>query len=140
MQPFHALLLLAVLATLVAFAFVVRWERARYEKLGKLSGWRRVRLASIPIALLVIALVWLPARATSGMEGLAVFYIMLLVAAPLAWFGAHGVVGRMASPPLSLAESAAVAASPLAVGLVAVYVAHALQTPVWQFLRSMGLA
>jgi hypothetical protein len=140
MRPFHALLLLAVLATLVAFAFVVRWERARYDKLGKVSGWRRVRLASIPIALLVAALVWLPAQATTGMEGLAVFYMLLLVAAPLAWFGLHWVVGRFASPPLSLGESAAVAASPIAVGLVAVYVAHALQTPVWQLLRSLGLA
>ena len=140
MHPFHALLLLAVLATLVAFAFVVRWERARYDKLGKVSGWRRVRLASIPIAPLVAAVVWLPARATSGMEGLAVFYILLLVVAPPVWFGLHWVVGRFASPPLTLGESAAVAASPIAVGLVAVYVAHALQTPVWQLLRSLGLA
>ena len=140
MHPFHVLPLLFALAALVAFAFLVRWERSRYAQLGKAGGWRRVRIASIPIAMATAAIVWIPAQATSGMEGLAVFYGLLLAVAPAFWFAAHWLVGRSASPPLSFGESAAIAGSPLAFGLVAVYVAHALQTPAWLFLRSLGLA
>ena len=140
MHPFHVLLLLFALAALVAFAFLVRWERSRYAQLGKATGWRRVRIASIPIAMAAAAIVWIPAQATSGMEGLAVFYGLLLTVAPAFWFAAHWLVGRSASPPLSFGESAAIAGSPLAFGLAAVYVAHALQTPAWLFLRSLGLA
>ena len=140
MHPFHVLLLLFALAALVAFAFLVRWERSRYERMGKARGWRWVRIASIPIAMAAAAIVWIPAQATSGMEGLAVFYGLLLTVAPAFWFAAHWLVGRSASPPLSFGESAAIAGSPLAFGLVAVYVAHALQTPAWLFLRSLGLA
>jgi hypothetical protein len=128
MYPFHVLLLLFALAALVAFAFLVRWERSRYERMGKARGWRRVRIASIPIAMVAAAIVWIPARATSGREGLAVFYGLLLTVAPAFRFAAHWLVGWSVSPPLSFAESAAIAGSPIAFGLVAVYVAHALQT------------
>jgi hypothetical protein len=106
MYPFHVLLLLFALAALVAFAFLVRREGSRYERMGETRGWRRVRIASIPIAMVAAAIVWIPARATSGMAGLAVFYGLLLIAAPAFRFAAHWLVGWSASPPLSFAESA----------------------------------
>ncbi len=106
MHPFHLLLLLFALAALVASAFLVRWERSRYGRMGKTRGWRRVRIASIPIAMVAAATAWIPARATWGVEGLAVFYGLLLTVAPAFRFAAHWLVGWSASPPLSFAESA----------------------------------
>jgi hypothetical protein len=140
MQPFLALLVLFALVSLVAFGFVIRWERRQFLARGKQLGWRRVRIASIPIALLAAAVVIVSTQAVSGMEGLAVFYGLLLLVAPVLWFGAHWLVGRTASPPLSFGESAAIAGSPIAFALLASYVAHALQTPAWTLLRSLGLA
>lgn len=140
MHPFHILILLFVLLALAGFGFVVRRERARYLKAGKAAGWLRVRLATLPIALVSAAIAWLPARAASGMESLAVFFAMLLLVVPLFWFGAHWLVGRTASPPLDFGESAAIAALPLLYALAAAYLAHALQAPAWLYLRGQGLA
>lgn len=106
MHPFHVLLLPFALAALVAYAFLVRRERSRYGRMGKTRGWRRVRIASIPIAMVAAAIVWIPAGATSGMAGLAVFYGLLLTVAPAFRFAAHWLVGWSVSPPLSFAESA----------------------------------
>jgi hypothetical protein len=85
-------------------------------------------------------LIVIPARSTSGMEGLAVFYILLITVAPVFWFCAHWLVGRFARPPLAFGESAQIAGSPIALGIVLSVVAHALQPIVWQMLRSMGKA
>ena len=74
---------------------VLRWERNQFQARGLSGSWLKVRLASIPAALLAAILVAVvPARNTSGMEGLAVFYILLLVASPLLWFGMHWAVGQ----------------------------------------------
>ncbi len=139
MHPFYVLLLVFALFTLVAFAFMIRWERSRFIERSKGRGWRRVRISTIPIAIFSAAIVVVPAQAVSGMEALAVFYGLLLTVAPIFWFGAHWLVGKSASPPLSFGESASIAASPIVFGLAATYIAHALQTPAWLFLKQLGL-
>jgi hypothetical protein len=137
MHPFHVLLSVFALVALVAFAFMSRWERSKFIAKGKGHGWRRVRISTIPIAFIAAVIVVIPAQAVSGMESLAVFYGLLLIAAPIFWFAAHWLVGRSASPPLSFGESAAIAGSPIVFGLATAYAAHALQTPAWLFLRHL---
>lgn len=135
MHPFHMMLMLFVMAALIGFGYVVRWERKQFFARDLAGSWLMVRLASIPIALLGAALVELPARSTSGMEGLAVFYLLLLTVAPLFWFGAHWVVGRLVRPKLSFADSARIAASPLLYALVLAAIAPTLQSLAWSLLR-----
>ena len=131
MHPFHIMLMLFVAATLIGFVFVVRWERRQFLARGLGSAWLKVRLSTILTALLTAALVVIPARSTSGMEGLAVFYLLLMTAAPVFWFGSHWAVGRLVRPPLSFGDSARIAGSPLLYALVVAVVAHQLQTFAW---------
>ena len=138
MHPFHIMLMLFAVAALAGFVYVVRWERRQFLARGLAGAWLKVRLSSIPIALLVAVLVAVPARSTSGMEGLAVFYLLLLTAAPLFWFGAHWAVGRLARPQLSAADSARIAALPLVYALALAAVAPTLQSLAWSLLRSLG--
>jgi hypothetical protein len=140
MHPFHALLAVFAVAAVLALVFLIRWERRRFHRMGKGGAWLAVRLATIPIALATAALIVVPAGSTSGMEGLAVFYALLFTLAPAFWFGAHWIVGRFARPPLGFGESAQIAGSPIALGIVLGVVAHALQPIAWQVLRSMGKA
>ena len=139
MHPFHLMLLLFVAAALLGFVFVVRWERRQYLARGLSSAWLIVRLSSIPTALLAAALVAIPAQSTPGMEGLTVFYLLLLTAAPVFWFGAHWVVGRLTKPKLTFTDSARIAGLPLLYALTVAAVASSLQTPAWMLLRSLGV-
>ncbi len=138
MHAFHVMLTLFLAAALVGFVYVIRWERRRYVARGLAGSWLKVRLSSIPAALLVAAAVVVPARATSGMEGLATFYLLLLVVAPVLWFFAHWMVGRLARPRLALADSAQIAGLPLAYALVIAAIAPSLQSAAWALLRSLG--
>ncbi len=140
MHPFHALLAVFAVAAVLALVLLIRWERRRFHRVGKGGAWLAVRLATIPIALATAALIVIPARSSSGMEGLAVFYIFLITVAPVFWFCAHWLVGRFARPPLAFGESAQIAGSPIALGVVLGMVAHGLQPIAWQMLRSMGMA
>lgn len=139
MHPFHAMLVLFAAAALVGFVYVIRWERRQFVARELGDSWLKVRLSSIPAALLVAAIVVIPARATSGMEALAVFYILLLMAAPILWFGMHWAVGRLARPQLAFADSARIAALPLAYGLLLAAFAPTLQSVAWALLRSLGV-
>jgi hypothetical protein len=139
MHPFHLMLMLFAAAALIGFVYVVRWERRQFVARGLASSWLKVRLASIPAALLAAVLVVVPARSTSGMEGLAVFYLLLLTAAPVFWFGAHWVVARLARPQLSFADSARIAGLPLLYALALALVAPVLQSFAWSLLRSLGI-
>ena len=139
MHPFHLMFVLFAAAALVGLLFVVRWERRRFLARGLGSPWLKVRLASIPAALLSAALVVIPARSTSGMEGLAVFYLLLLTAVPLLWFGTHWAVGRLTRPPLSFGDSAFIAGSPLVYALAVALAAPLLQSLAWSLLRSLGI-
>ncbi|MEQ1775820.1 MAG: hypothetical protein ABL891_18745 [Burkholderiales bacterium] len=139
MHPFHVLLSVFALFALVAFAFMSRWERSKFVAKGKGHGWRRVRISTIPIAIFAAAIAVVPTQVVSGMESLALLYGLLFTVVPIFWFGAHWLVGKSASPPLSFGESAAIAGSPIVFGLAAAYTAHALQTPAWLFLKHLGL-
>jgi|JI10StandDraft_1071094.scaffolds.fasta_scaffold284384_2 hypothetical protein len=140
MHLFHKMLLLFAAAALVGFIFVVRWERRQFLARGLGSSWLKVRLSSIPTAALAAGLVTIPSRVTSGMEGLAVFYLLILTAAPIFWFGAHWAVGRLAKPSLDLADSARIAALPLAYAMAIAAIAPILQSIAWSLLRSSGAA
>jgi hypothetical protein len=68
------------------------------------------------------------------MEGLAVFYLLLLTAAPLVWFGVHWAVGRLARPQLSFADSARIAGLPLLYAAALAAIAPLLQSLAWSLL------
>ncbi len=140
MHPFHVLLVVFVILSLAAFVAMLRWERGHFLKQGKGNSWFRVRIATIPIASAAVAIVIIPARNTSGMEALALFYALLLTIVPIFWFGAHWVAGRFVRPSLRFGESALIAASPILLCIVLAMVAHGLQPLVWSMLRMMGQA
>lgn len=141
-QPPLARALWAVVSlALLAAALAVLWlERRMFVARGKGASWWVVRLASLPALAIVVAAVFGPARAVSGMEGLAVFYLLLLVAAPLLWFGVHLLAGWLASPRLSRGESAWIAGSGLMLLLCPPAVFTALQTPVFMISRQFDAA
>lgn len=139
MHPFYVLLVIFTLLALVALAFMIRWERNQFIQKGKGRGWSRVRISSIPIAMISAVIAVVPSQAVSGMEGLAVFYGLLLIVVPIFWFVAHWLVGKSTSPTLSFGESAAIAGSPIVFLLIVAYAAHALQTPAWLLLKKLGL-
>jgi len=83
-------------AAVLALVALVLWLEFRYFRRRQQAGaWLALRLVSMLAAPLALAAVVLPARAVSGMEGLAVFYGSLLTLAPLIWFGAHLGAGRL---------------------------------------------
>lgn len=139
MHPFHMMLVLFSIGAMIGFGFVLRWERKRFFARGLVDSWFIVRLSSVPAAVVVVAIVMIPARSISGMEGLAVFYLLILTAAPLFWFGTHWVVGRLARPQLSFGDSAGIAGSPLLYLVAVAMVAPMLQSLAWSALRSLGI-
>jgi hypothetical protein len=136
----RALWAIVSLALLVAALAVLRLERRMFVARGKGASWWVVRLASLPALAVVVAAVFGPERAVSGMEGLAVFYLLLLVAAPLLWFGVHLLAGWLASPRMSRGESAWIAGSGLMLLLCPLAVFTALQTPVFMISSQFDAA
>lgn len=136
----RALWAAVALALLIAALAVLRLERRVFAARGKGASWWVVRLASLPALAVVVAAVVGPARAVSGMEGLAVFYLLLLVVAPLLWFGVHLLAGWLASPRMSRGESAWIAGSGLMLLLCPPAVFTALQTPVFMISRQFDAA
>jgi hypothetical protein len=127
-----------VLLAVVGFAFVLREEQKYFKKIGKGDSWRKLRFTGIPILIVSILSVVIPAVNTSGMEGLAVFYILAFTAFPVLWFGGHIVAGRWLSIKMSKSESVFVASSPLVYTIFAVIVAHQLQPIGWLVLGWLG--
>jgi hypothetical protein len=76
----------AALVLVMAF-FILRAERRGYVRSGRQRGWLAVRLATLPVAALAVAIPLGVSRQISGMEALAWFYILLFTAAPLVYFG-----------------------------------------------------
>lgn len=140
MHPFYYLLVVFAVLCLVALVYALRWERRYFVAIGKGGPWRTIRLTTIPLLLVTAALILVPTLAISGMEALAVFYLLLLIGAPLFWLGVHWLLGRRTQPPLSSGEIILIAAAPIGFVIAAAGVAHALQPWAWMALRSFGLA
>lgn len=138
MNPFQYLIMFFVLLAVVGFVVLLREEQKYFKKIGKGDSWRKIRFTGIPIFIVSILTVLIPAINTSGMEGLAVFYILAFTAFPVLWFGAHIVIGRRLSLKMSTSESVFVAASPLVYAVFAALVAHRLQPIGWQVLGWLG--
>jgi len=140
MQPFHVLLMLFSILVVIAFVFLLRWEWLYFIKLEKAKSWLIVRIASIPILFITALIILVPVKSISGMEGLAVLYILLFTLAPAFWFFTHWLVGKFVNPPLKAGESALIAVSPIAFGIFMVLIAHQLQSVAWSLLRSVGIS
>lgn len=139
MHPFQIMLVVFVAAALAGFVFVLRWERRHFASRGLALSWWQVRLGSVLIAPVTMAMVLIPAHSVSGMESLAVFYVLLLSVAPAAWFGLHWALGRLVKPPLAFADSALIAASPILYAAVVAMLAPHLQALAWSLLASLGI-
>lgn len=127
MQPFYLLIAIFVILDIIAFSFLMARERQHVRNLGKEKSWKRLRLLGIPVALICTLIVMIPATRTSGMEGLAVLYILSLTAAPLLWFFSHWLIGRKLSVKMTSSESMYIAASPILFIIIATLLAHRLQ-------------
>lgn len=139
MHPFQVLLTVFALLALATLVLLFRWERRLYSAKGKGQSWLWVRVSSLPIALVLAAMVVLPAASTRGMEALAMLYLLLLTVGPVFWVGAHWLVGRATTPPLDFGESLLIAISPIVALLALSSLAHLLQGPAWKLLRTLGL-
>lgn len=113
-------------------------EYSFFRKTHRGGSWLVVRLVSLLAVPITLAAVVLPARATSGMEGLAVFYAGLLTVAPLLWFGSHRLAGRWARPPLSGLESFLLAMSGLAIYAVPGTAYFAARIPLQNAARDLA--
>lgn len=101
------------LGALLFVGLALRAERRRFVARGKAGAWLLVRLASLPIGLLAAGAVIVLARAVSGPEALAAFYLLMFSLGPIVYFGLHWLVGRMATPALGARESASIGGSGL---------------------------
>lgn len=126
-------LIWGLFAALVVCGWVVGlWvEYRHYQRQGKARSWKIMRLALLPFLAVVVAAVILPARWTHGPEALGVFYVGLLIVAPLLWWGLHHVLGQWISPALSRGESAGLAWMALGALLLPVLLANQLHGPLF---------
>jgi hypothetical protein len=138
MELVRVMFVLFVVAALAGFMIVLRWEHRHFAARGLVASWRQVRLGSVLVLPLTMATVVIPARSVSGMEGLAVFYMLLLSVAPVVWFGLHWAFGRLARPPLAFADSVLIAASPLVYAATVAALAPHLQSLAWSLRRWLG--
>lgn len=102
----------ATALVLAAVLLVLGLEWRHFRRLHKAGSWLALRMVSLLAAPLVVLAVLGPARAVSGMEGLAVFYGLLFTVAPLLWFGSHLGVGRRLTPAPSTGRCPLKAARP----------------------------
>lgn len=129
-----ALVLLLLLATVL---LGLRVEYRHYRQLGKGRSWWQLRLAFPVLLALTAAAVLIPARSVSGMEGLAAFYLALVVIGPSVWFASHAIVGRLLKPRLSWREGLAMALVGLAGMLGPALVVNVVQGPIHQASRTL---
>lgn len=112
-------------------SWLLRLEKRRFDRLGKGYGWIRMRLLALPILLITVTLVVIPARSISGMEALAYLYIALFTLGPLSWFGLHWLAGKMQSPRFSRGESFMLAFTGMLVLTVPPMLVGMLQGPIF---------
>lgn len=135
---FYALWAAFGLAALVIAGVILRGERRRYAARGQGGAWWALRLATLPIAAVAVAAVWLPARAMGGPEALALFYLLAFTAGPLVYFVLHGLVGRLTRPALAWRDSAAIAGSGLALAIGIALAAQFVQPTVFHATRGLA--
>ncbi|MCW5654858.1 hypothetical protein [Hydrogenophaga sp.] len=124
--PAHVQMMAAVVAALVVLALGLEWRLCRTRSRG--ASWAVLRLTSLLAAGLCVLVVLVPARAVSGMEGLAVFYGLLFTLAPLIWFGTHLLLGPRLRPAFSVGESTALSLSGLLIwGLPLIALVNAIE-------------
>lgn len=127
-----------VLLLLLATVFLgLHAEYRHYRQLGKGRSWWQLRLAFPVLLALTAAAVLLPARSVSGLEGLAAFYLALVVIGPLVWFASHAIVGRLLKPQLSWREGLAMAMVGLACMLGPAFVVNVAQGPIHHASRTL---
>ncbi len=90
-------------------------ESRFFKKSHRVGSWLALRFVTLLMLPLMAAILVLPARSVSGMEGLAVFYLVLLTIAPVLWFGSHVLGGRLMDPAIKAGESVALAISAIAI-------------------------
>lgn len=94
------------------------------------------RIASLPVALLTAGAVFLLARAVSGPEALAAFYLSMFTLGPLVYFGLLWLAGRMTTPALGAGESASIGGSGLLMVLLPALLAS-MASP-WVYQLELG--
>lgn len=128
-----------VAAGLLALMVCLLWLESRFfKRSGRVLSWLSVRLMSVLIALLAIAVLVLPARAVSGPAGLGVFILALYTLAPLVWFGGHVLAGRLARPALTPGESLVLAVTGLAILAIPGTAYFAVEGPLYAAAREIG--
>lgn len=130
-------LIMIAAATAAAVLLALAIEARLFKRSGRMGSWFGVRVISAIMAPLTFALVVLPARAVSGMEALAVFYLLLFTVAPLAWFGSHWLAGRWSRPPLASGESMLLAVSGLAILAIPAFALGMAQLPLQEAAREV---
>lgn len=124
------------LAALLLIGLALSAERRRFAARGKAGAWLWVRLASLPVALLAAGAVFVLARAVSGPEALAAFYLSMFTLGPLIYFGLLWLAGRMATPALSAGESASIGGSGLLMVILPALLAS--MAPPWVYKLELG--
>ena len=120
------------LGALLTIGLALRAERRRFAARGKAGAWLWVRLASLPIALLAAGAVILLAGTVSGPEALVAFYLLMFTLGPLIYFGLLWLAGLMATPALSVSESAAIGGSGLLIVILPAMLASMASPWVYQ--------
>lgn len=127
-----------LLAILAAIGLLLFWERRYFGQHDKAGSWLELRLLSLLLLLpLTVGVILVPARAISGPEALAYFYLALFTAGPLVWFGGHMLCGRLVRPAFSRGESLFMALSGLLVVFIPAIAISFAQGPI--FLASRGV-
>lgn len=126
----------AAVAAAVLLALFI--ESRFFKRSGRVGSWLGVRIVSAIAAPVTFALVVLPARAVSGMEALAVFYLLLLTVVPLTWFGSHWLAGRWIRPALAPSESLLLAVTGLAILAIPATAFFAAEYPLREAAREVG--
>lgn len=116
---------------------VLFWERRYFFSRNKAASWLALRLLSLLLLALAVAVLVLPAKAISGPEALAYFYLSMFTLVPLVWLGGHVLCGKLLRPELSKGESLALAASGLLILFMPVIAMNFAQGPI--FMASHGL-
>ncbi|MBL8379317.1 MAG: hypothetical protein JNM79_15720 [Burkholderiales bacterium] len=103
------------LVVVALMALVLLLESQYFRRTRRVGSWAVLRLVSLVMAPLTFAAIVMPARAVSGMEGLAVFYACLLTVGPLLWFGSHLLCAKRLRPAVSEVEAVVLACIALAI-------------------------